>query len=234
MSAAGIAGAVGEKDAVGFQGEHVLGAWWCAGTTLHLEAVLAQAAQDVALQAVSRRRRCGASPAAVFRRPRRCAVATFGAVAFHDGPRAAELVLRVPVVSLLARDLLHEIRCRPSAAPSWRAATASLRRDVVGREAALHRAACAQVLGERAGVDALDAGDVAIASDSRRAISCERQLLATGLQFLDDEAAHVRLRAFVVEVVDAVVADQRIRSSPRSGRGRRDRSALPGSRSSRC
>ena len=56
----------------------------------------------------------------------------------------------------------------------------------------LHRALVAQVLGERAGVDALDAGDVPFLEIVDRAIPSERQLLGDAAEFLDHKAAHVR------------------------------------------
>ena len=91
-----------------------------------------------------------------------------------------------------------------------------------GGQAGLHRAALAQVAGQGAGVDALDADDAVL-----------RHVLGQGgaraprtrhlAEFLDDEAADLRAGALVVGGVDAVVADERVRHGDDLPVVRRDR-----------
>jgi len=138
---------------------------------------------------------------AVFCRLRACAVA------FHDRPGAALHAFGIPVVGRGGRDLFHKIRARHRRCLP-RALDGLLGRDVLGREAAAHRAARAQVLGQRPRVDTLDAGDaprfqILVQRPARPPVAGHRA------QLLDDEAAHVDGGAFVIERVHAVVADLR-------------------------
>ena len=201
-----IAGTVGKKHAVRFQCEHV-GGGCRRGHDLHFETLLPQAAQDVALHAeivgddVVLHRRQLLENLAVFRD------LNIRAVAFHDRPRAAQRVVRVPFVGGTRRHFFHKIRAghgRRRLGPRH----GLLRRDVLRREAALHRAARAQMLRQRPRVDALDAGDaplfqILVERPARPPVARHRA------QLLNDISAHMHRRALVVERVHAVVADLR-------------------------
>ena len=82
-------------------------------------------------------------------------------------------------------------------------------RKPITRQAGFHRAAFAQMPGQRARIDALNAGNVPVPQ-----IIIERSLRAPTAwnfaQLFDDKSAHVRLAAFLIERVRAVVSDQRI------------------------
>ncbi len=91
---------------------------------------------------------------------------------------------------------------------AWAAAMAALAVEF-GAEAGAHGAERAEVLGERAGVDALDAED-AVAGEvfgERLAGAPVGRDLA---EFADDEGADVRPGGFGVLRVDPVVADLRV------------------------
>ncbi len=155
-----IAGAVGEENAVGLHARARPPADVLGGHHVHLEAFLPQAAEDVALHAeivgddaVPHRRELLEDLAVLVGHHAR-------AVAFHDRPAAARASSSGSQSNGRGgRDFLHEIRCRPSAAPACARATACSRviSSVVRQPCIAPRDA--QVLGERAGVDALDAGD---------------------------------------------------------------------------
>ena len=124
-------------------------------------------------------------------------------------PAAAVPVFRVPLVGCGYGDGPDEIHADDTLALVG-AALRLFDRETLRSQAAFHRAALAQVSGECAGVDALNADDV---------IGCEvlgqRGLRAPGArqfaQLLDYKPADLRTGALAVLVVDTVVADERVR-----------------------
>ncbi len=88
-------------------------------------------------------------------------------------------------------------------------ATGLVGADVLGGEQGTHGAALPEMLGQRAGVDPLDADDPVggeVVGEADLAAPVARRLA----EFFDDEAADVGLVGFGIELVDPVVADQRV------------------------
>jgi hypothetical protein len=117
-------------------------------------------------------------------------------------------ILLIPDERLLVRDLLHvihpdETRPGPGALDRLGVGT-GLRGDE-----ALERPAHAELLGQGARVDALDAGDAVLFE-----VLAERAIRAPvaddGREFPDDEPGDVRAPRFDIQVVDAVIADERV------------------------
>ena len=190
-----ITGPVGKKNALRLEREHFFRRR-CRGNHRHPKAVLAQPAQDVFLDAVVIRH----DPMPNWRQ--RAVLAVCGR------PGGAFLVIGIPLIGDRRGDFAHVIHPDHPLALD-RAPDRFLRRHFLRRQASLHRAARAQVAGQSACVDALDAGDLPMLQ-----IFVERNLrtpVARDLaQFLDDKAAHVRRAALGIGGIRAVVADQRI------------------------
>jgi len=214
---AGIAGAVGEEDAVGIRCERFVRRGR-GRKDADAETVLAEAAQDVGLEAeierddamLDGRERGEIIFAGEGRR-------AGGALALDEGPLAAELVLGIPIVGGLAGDFLDEIALEIG--PLFGEVNGGGVGKFFGGHHAAQGALGAQAESERAGIDTGEAGDVVALE-----IGVER-LDATpvaddGGELADDEAGDVGLVRFDVEEVDPRVADERI--------GHRDDLALVG------
>ena len=193
----GIAGAVGEKHAVGLVGEH-LGGGRAAGQHGHVAAHAREVAGDVPLHAVIEGDHlllscpgCDRSRVAPFERLRHGLRPFVERFRPRGGPFG------------------HHFANEVAADEGWRGL--GLGDECRGvehfaGEHARHRAADPQVPDERPGVDAGEAHDAGLGEViAEGAFGGEVAGEATGLA--DDEAGHLELAAFDVGVVDAVVAD---------------------------
>ena len=125
----------------------------------------------------------------------------------RDGEGLAVAGGGVVVIRGLAGDVLDEVGA-DGAGPGAGALEGFLIGDAFGGEAGLHHAGGAELLGERAGVDAFDAGDTVLREPGAQVgggapVGDDRRKVA------HDETGDVRAGGFEVVFVDAVVADLR-------------------------
>jgi hypothetical protein len=201
----GIAGAVGEKDAIRILCEHVCGTGG-GGNYIDTEARLAQAAQDVSLHAEV----IGYN---VMPGWRKVVKGTSGA-AFTILGRAGDIplttfsALRIPDVGFAGCDLLHEV-----AALHWSAAGSELHSLVRAQHLAgddgSHGAAGSEMLRQCACINTLNAGDVPFL-EPRAEILSATPVTGHRAKLLDNKAAHMRTLTFEVERIHAVVPDLRV------------------------
>jgi len=193
-----VAGAVGEEDAVGVEGEDI-GGGGAGVDDLDGEAFLAETAEDVEFDAEVEGDDfvLGGDEDRVW-----------AALAVGEDPFAAEGVIGVPRVVGGGGDLADEV----AAGHGWAGGGASGGFGGIedfGAEEGAHGTAGAEVAGEPAGIDAFDAEEVPffeVVVETHGGAP-----IAWGAaEFADDEAADVGLEAFVVFRGDAVVADERV------------------------
>ena len=176
-----------------------------AGTTCTRKSVLPQPAQDVVFHAVIE-----GDDGNVRRRQRFAHVAGVGVRAL---PRTrskcrALLVLFVPAKRLLVRDFLDVIHADKD---KFLRAPHGLRvRNFLRGNESVHRAAHAQFFGQRPRVNALNAGNAVFLQIFRQR-KIRAPVADDRRQFADDKTGDVRPPRFHVHVVDAVIADERIR-----------------------
>ena len=199
----GVAGAVAQEDAGGLVLERVGGAGGC-GDDLHFETGLPQVARDVVFHPEVER-----DDGNVRRRERLAEVAR---VHLRSAPHHIELcallVVRVPREGGLVRDFLDVVHADED--ELFRALhRLGLGHARLSREKAVQRAAHAELLGERACINALDAGNTVLLK-----VVAERPIRAPVAddrrQLADDEARGVRPPRLDVLRVHAVVADERV------------------------
>ena len=129
-------------------------------------------------------------------------------VARRDRPNLTERIVGIPTIGFRRGNFAHVIHSDYAGAVQ-RAFRRLLRRNIIGREAGFHGAERAEMSRQSARVDSLDAGnfpalEVIIERGFRTPVA--RDLA----QLFDDKSAHVRLAAFLVERVGAVISDERI------------------------
>ncbi|MEY3949309.1 MAG: hypothetical protein RJB43_664 [Verrucomicrobiota bacterium] len=133
----------------------------------------------------------------------------FVEVRARDGEGLAVAGRGVEVIRGLAGDVLDEVGA-DGAAPGAGALEGFLVADAFGGEAGLHHAGGAELLGQGAGVDALDAGD-AILGEPGAEVGGGAPVRDDGREVADDETGDVRAGGLEVVFVHAVVADLRSR-----------------------
>ena len=190
----GIAGAVGEEHAVGLVGEHLVGRGR-AGQDRHAAAHVEQVPGDVPLHAVVQRHD--------VRRVGRPARMTSSRAAAPNGSAARST--RSALSGITSRTRSRPTR--PGLALALATRLASSRS--IGREHALHRPVDAKPADQRPGVDAFEADDVR-ACEIVVQIAVGAEVAHAAAVLADDEAGQMRLVAFDVLGVDAVVADLRV------------------------
>ena len=197
----GISGAVGEEDAVGIAGEDV-GGFGGGGHDVDVEAILAEAAEDVLFDAEV------VGDDAVFGGGE-LAEDAFGAAegvlgGVGDVPLAAFGVFGVPSVGFGGGDFLDEVGTFHGRAGEG--GGVGFGQGELAGDDATHGAGGAEVLGEGSGVDALDAGDVPVFEVLVEGAG-GAPIAGDGAEFFDDEAADVGLVAFGIEIIDPVIPD---------------------------
>ena len=192
----------GKKDAVRVERQHLRRAG-ARRDHPHLEPVLPQPAQDVALQTVI----VGDDVVAHRRQLGHLRIGVTGGA--RHVPPAAVRVVRVPVVLIGRGDHPHIIPAHPPL-PRPRAVAGFLRREILRRETGFHRALFTKVPGQRPRVDALQTDD-AVLGEIFRQTGLRAPTARKLAEFLDDESLDLRAGALAVRLVDAVVADERIR-----------------------
>ena len=198
LQGGGVAGAVGQEDAVGVEGAD-LGGRGAGREDVDVEAGSDEAAEDGGLgtEVIGRDAELGGATLRLVE------------VRARDGEGLAIAGLGVEVIRSLAGDVLDEVGA-DGAGPGAGTLEGFFVGDAFGREAGLHHAGRTQLLGQRAGVDAFDAGD-AILREPGAQVGGGAPVGDDGRKVADDETSDVRAGGFEVVFIDAVVPDLRCR-----------------------